>query len=112
MKILTLLVAGILLAAPAQAALEIGQSVPDFELSDLDGETHKLSEYLEAGKTVVLEWFNPDCPFIVKHHAHAKTMDETFASAKESDVVWLAINSGAPGKQGHGLKRNRNTVTT
>ncbi len=59
---------------------------------------------------VVLEWFNPDCPFIKKHHLDHKTMNETFAAVKDQGVVWLAINSGAPGKQGAGLERNRKAV--
>ncbi len=93
-------------ALPA-AALGIGEAAPDFTLRDLDGKEHQLAAYLKAGKTVVLEWFNPGCPFIVKHHATHKTMNETAAAVADSGVVWLAINSGAPGKQGHGLELNR-----
>ena len=42
-----------------------------------------------------------------KHHSHNKTMASTHAEFKEQEIVWLAINSGAPGKQGHGLERNQ-----
>jgi hypothetical protein len=56
---------------------------------------------------VVLEWFNPDCPFIKKHHMKHTTMNDLHAEQMKSDVVWLAINSGAPGKQGAGLERNQ-----
>jgi peroxiredoxin len=93
-------------ALPA-AALSIGEAAPDFTLSDLDGKEHQLAVYLKAGKTVVLEWFNPQCPFIVKHHQTLKTMNETATAAAKDGVVWLAINSGAPGKQGHGLELNQ-----
>jgi alkyl hydroperoxide reductase subunit AhpC len=34
-------------------------------------------------------------------------MAETYTAAHEGDVVWLAINSNAPGKQGSGLDRNK-----
>src|SRR5690606_10590326 len=74
----------------------VGKPAPDFELVDLDGNAHKLSDH--AGKLVVLEWFNPGCPFV--DYAHAKGPLRTMAAEQiEQGVVWLAINSGAPGKQ-------------
>ena len=84
----------------------IGDVAPDFTLTDTAGKTHHLADYLKDGNIVVLEWFNPDCPFVKKHHALHDSMAETFKFAKGKDVVWLAINSGAPGKQGHGVERN------
>jgi peroxiredoxin len=84
-------------------SIEIGKPAPDFELKDFDGKTVKLSDY--KGKTVVLEWFNPECPFVVYAHTkgNLKGMDE--ATAKDG-VVWLAINSGAPGVHGTGAEAN------
>lgn len=84
---------------------EVGHAAPDFVLTDTDGNEHRLSDYADA--VVVLEWFNPDCPFVKKHHALNKTMASTHAQFEEKEVVWLAINSGAPGKQGHGIERNQ-----
>ena len=98
------------LAGPAAAAVVPGGQAPDFTLMDTAGNGHTLSAYLAEGQTVVLEWFNPDCPFIKKHHLNHKTMEETFAAVKDKPVVWLAINSGAEGKQGAGLERNRKAV--
>jgi len=97
----------VLAAAPAAAAVAPGDRAPDFTLTDTDGREHTLADYLAAGHVVVLEWFNPDCPYIVKHHQNARTMNETYARFVDQGVVWLAINSGAPGKQGAGLDRNR-----
>jgi peroxiredoxin len=91
----------------AQAQLAPGEKAPNFTLLDTSGQEHELQQYLNDGKTVVLEWFNPDCPFIKKHHSNARTMDDTFAKVEDHEVVWLAINSGAPGKQGAGLGRNK-----
>jgi len=91
---------------PAAMAAAPGETAPAFTLTDTDGFEHTLSDYLAAGRTVVLEWFNPDCPFIKKHHIVHRTMNETYAATGD-DVVWLCINSSAPGKQGAGLKRNR-----
>jgi len=82
----------------------IGKMAPNFLLRDTAGNEHQLKDY--AGKVVVLEWFNPDCPFVKKHHKLNKSMASSFSKAKDQEVVWLAINSGGPGKQGNGLERN------
>jgi peroxiredoxin len=100
----------LLFAAAAVAGLAPGDQAPAFTLTDTEGTEHSLQTYLDEGKTVVIEWFNPDCPFIKKHHANHKTMNETFAGAKDHGVVWLAIKSSAPGKEGHGLDRNKKAV--
>ena len=47
-------------AAPAAKA-KIGEKAPAFKLKDLDGKEHSLSDF--KGKTVVLEWFCPTCPY-------------------------------------------------
>ncbi len=93
--------------APADMApAAVGEMAPDFTLTDTDGKTHKLSDYTGQGRAIVLEWFNPECPFVKKHHQLTHSMHETYAFAKEAGVVWLAVNSGAPGKQGNGLEKN------
>jgi peroxiredoxin len=90
-------------AAP-EAAAELGKPAPDFTLTDTDGVSVKLSAL--RGKTVVLEWFNPDCPFV--KHAHGKGPLKDLAKRMSSDkLVWLTINSNAVNKQGSGLERNR-----
>lgn len=85
-------------AMPAQAAPVVGQPAPDFTGTDTNGKTHKLSDL--KGKTVVLEWTNPGCPFVVKHY-DSGNMQKLQADAAAKDVVWLSINSGAEGKEGH-----------
>lgn len=90
-------------ASPALAA-EVGQPAPDFTLTDLDGKTHRLSDH--RGKIVVLEWFNPGCPYVVAAHTRGSLVDAG-ARATKDGVVWLAVNSGAPGKQGYGVETNR-----
>jgi peroxiredoxin len=82
----------------------LGAAAPDFELPDLDGKLVKLSSF--RGKPVVLEWFNPGCPFVKASHTKGSLVT-TAAEHGKQGVVWLAINSGAPGKQGHGLEANR-----
>ena len=85
-------------AAPAMAAPEIGKAAPEFTATDSNGKSHKLSDF--KGKTVVLEWTNPECPYVVKHY-DSKNMQKLQEEATAKDVVWLSINSGAEGKQGH-----------
>lgn len=70
------------------AKAQVGHAAPDFELVDHAGNVHKLSDY--AGKTVVLEWTNPQCPFVVRHY-DADTM--TKLAKANDDVVWLAVDS-------------------
>lgn len=88
----------------------VGSVAPDFTLVDLDGKVHTLSDYTSQGKIVVLEWFNPGCPYVKKHYQDAdrRTMNELAADYAGEGVIWLAINSGAPGKQGHGFEMNSN----
>jgi hypothetical protein len=87
------LVAGSALAAPT-----VGQPAPAFTLTDSNGAPRNLADY--KGKAVVLEWNNPGCPFVHKHYASGNIPRQQ-AQATAAGVVWLTINSGAAGKQGH-----------
>ena len=82
-------------------ALDIGDKAPDFQLDSTEGRSYSLSSF--KGKVVVLEWFNPGCPFVKYVYKHELTKN---LAANNADVVWLAINSSAPKKQGHGVKAN------
>jgi AhpC/TSA family protein len=86
------------IAAPVSAAPVVGKPAPDFRAADVNGRPVSLSSF--RGKTVVLEWNNPECPFVRKHYGSGN-MQKAQAAAKKDGVVWLSINSGAPGKQGH-----------
>lgn len=91
--VMAIVAVGLLVAcAPAAADLAVGSKAPAFSLKDLDGKTVSLADY--AGKTVVLEWINPNCPFS-RRHAEEKTMVST--AAKHPEAVWLAINSTSGG---------------
>jgi len=76
----------------------VGANAPDFSVTDSKGKTQSVSQY--KGKYVVLEWFNPDCPFVKKHYGsgNMQKLQEEFTG---KDIVWLTIDSSAPGKQGH-----------
>ena len=85
------------------AKAELGKPAPAFTLTDESGKSVSLASY--KGKIVVLEWFNPDCPFVKAAHTKGSLV-RAAATAEGKGVVWLAINSSAPGKQGHGAERN------
>ena len=78
-------------------AAEVGRPAPDFTLTDINGHKHSLAGY--KGKTVVLEWVNPECPVVGKHYASGN-MQKLQQAAAAAGVVWLSINSAAPGNQG------------
>jgi peroxiredoxin len=75
-----------------EAKATIGKMAPNFSLKDQNGKTVSLADF--KGKTVVLEWFNQGCPYVVRHYK-AKTMTTTADKYKDKDVVWLAINTTA-----------------
>jgi peroxiredoxin len=93
-------------AAPAAVVThaELGKPAPDFELEGLDGKRVKLSSL--RGKIVVLEWFNPGCPFVQIAHGKGGSLETMAKRETQNGVAWLAINSGAPGKQGAGKAVN------
>src|SRR5438105_9597379 len=74
----------------ALAAAQVGQPAPEFTATDINGKTHKLSDY--KGKIVVLEAYNLDCPYC---HNHFKTgaMQELQGELTAKGVIWLLVNS-------------------
>ena len=79
-----------------------------FTLKDLNGVEVSLESY--KGKTVVLEWFNPGCPFIVYAHQDGPLKDMATRVTANGDVAWLAINSSTSGK-GADLGVNKTSAT-
>ena len=76
----------------------VGSAAPDFSAKDSKGETQSLSKY--KGKFVVLEWFNPECPFVKKHYGtgNMQNLQKEFTG---KGVVWLSVDSSAPGAEGN-----------
>jgi hypothetical protein len=101
----TTLMAGLaLISLPPQGveaqdgAPQIGEAVPGFTLPDTYGNDHDIGDY--AGKYVVLEWLNYGCPSVKKHY-NAGNMQMLQEKYTEMGVVWLAVVSSAPGRQGY-----------
>ena len=85
-------------ASEALADLPVGKAAPGFSIDDPSGRAVSLADF--RGKTVVLEWSNPDCPTVQKHY-ESGNMQKTQAEAAAAGAVWLTINSSAEGEQGH-----------
>jgi len=88
-------IAAVVLAATfcgATSAVEVGETAPSFTLKDLSGRDRSLSEF--KGRTVVLEWNNPNCPFVQKHYnsSNMQSLQREFGARQ---VVWLTVNSTA-----------------
>ena len=69
-------------------AAKPGEQAPAFSLQDVNGKTVSLSDF--AGKIVVLEWVNPECPYVQRHY-NLKTMTTLADKNKDKGVVWLGV---------------------
>lgn len=67
---------------------KLGETAPDFTLTDANGKKHALSDY--KGKIVVIEWINRECPWSIRA---CPTMVKLSKQFKDKDVVWLAVDS-------------------
>ncbi|MBX2988277.1 MAG: thioredoxin family protein [Bdellovibrionaceae bacterium] len=94
------MVAMMALALPLAARAEAvpGSPAPAFDVKDANGKNVKLADF--AGKWVVLEWTNKDCPYVKKHYnsGNMQKLQETY---RGKGVAWLTVLSSAKGKQGY-----------
>jgi hypothetical protein len=81
----------------AYATPVVGERAPDFTATTAAGETVSLSDF--AGQTVMLEWTNHGCPYVVRHYGG--NMQAQQGAAAEAGVVWIQVISSAPGEQGY-----------
>jgi peroxiredoxin len=80
------------------AEAEIGKNAPSFSLPNTNGKTVNLDQF--KGKFIVLEWYNPDCPFVGKHY-QSGNMQKLQKEYSAKGIVWLTIDSSAPGQEGN-----------
>jgi peroxiredoxin len=80
------------MAGEEPTVAKLGQPVPGFTLVDAAGVKRSLSDY--KGKLVILEWINPQCPFVQGCYK-TKAMQRAYEKVKALDkgVAWLAINT-------------------
>lgn len=90
MRLAALFAAAAAVSISVHAAPAPGQPAPAFRALDVNGKSVSLSDF--RGKTVVLEWNNPNCPFVQKHYTSGN-MQSLQQKYTGGGVVWLAINS-------------------
>jgi peroxiredoxin len=94
-----LAVAALLFTSVAHADIETGKAAPDYTFKDIAGAEHSIAKF--KGKTVILEWTNPGCPFVKKFYDHGDMPKIQEKALANPDTVWISINSSAEGKEGH-----------
>ena len=87
----------VLLLISSAYAVKVGESAPDFQTTDSNGQLHTLAQY--RGKFVVLEWHNNGCPYTRKHY-DSGNMQRLQRDWTSKGVVWFTVISSAPGQQG------------
>jgi peroxiredoxin len=92
MKFAATVLAAALAAASgsAFAVATVGQAAPGFKGTDVSGKPVSLADF--KGKYVVMEWNNPNCPFVIKHYDsdNMQSLQKRFGA---DNVVWVAVNS-------------------
>ena len=94
MRLAAFLIAAIAASSSVLANPVPGQPAPNFRGVDVNGKPVSLADF--RGKTVVLEWNNPNCPFVQKHYTSGN-MQGLQQKNTAAGVVWLAINSTSEG---------------
>jgi len=71
-KLLIALIVLVVFALPSSAQLPVNSIAPNWTLTDIDGNSHTLYDYLDQGKTVVIDFSTTWCsPCWNYHQSHA-----------------------------------------
>ena len=110
MKKLAAALLAFLIATPALAAPPpTGLPAPTFSVADTQGAEQSLQKY--HGRTVVLEWTNPACPYVGKHYSSGN-MQALQKKAMAAGVVWISVVSSAQGHEGFMTPADANDYMT
>lgn len=83
---------------PIDPNIMVGKQAPDFEAMTSEGQTVRLSDF--KGRMIVLEWHNPECPFVKKHY-ESGNMQRLQNYARSEKLIWLTINSSGESLEGY-----------
>lgn len=93
---ITLIVITSLLTNAAYSQISTHSEAPSFEGKGISGNVISSTDL--NGSYIILEWFNWNCPFIVKHYKNGD-MQRLQELAKSNNIVWLQVNSTNPSHQ-------------
>lgn len=82
----------------ARTRPDIGALAPSFTAQDTSGRAVRLQD--DAGRLIVLEWSNPDCPFAGKHY-DSGNMQQLQEATRSRGGAWYTVLSLPPGSFGH-----------
>jgi len=82
-------------AVPADSQAGVGRPAPAFEVIDSSMRKRTLAEF--KGKTVVLEWSSPSCPFAKAQYVSGR-VPKLQTWAERQGVIWLTVLSSHPSR--------------
>ncbi|MBI1977470.1 MAG: thioredoxin family protein [Candidatus Omnitrophica bacterium] len=68
--------------------VKLGEVIPDFKLTDLQGKEHQLSQY--QGKVVMIHFWSATCPFVIRYDDELKRITSDYTA---QGVVVLGVDS-------------------
>lgn len=88
---------------------QVGKLAPAFSGKTVDGKNFDFKP--TDGKITVLEWNNPECPFVVRHYSsgNMQKLQETYQA---KGIRWVTINSSVEGAQGYMTSDSWKKLTT
>jgi peroxiredoxin len=87
----------------------IGATAPAFSNSDANGQTYSLESL--KGKWIVLEWYNPSCPFTRRHY-DSGAMPQRKRAWTSKGVVWLSVSTTARIERAAAFARSKGGAAT
>jgi hypothetical protein len=92
-KIIASLLLALGVTFSGNAQLANGSIAPDFNLTDINGNTHHLYDYLSQGKAVIIELFACHCPTCWNYHLSGRldSLNELYGPTGTNQIVTLMI---------------------
>lgn len=75
------------------AQLPSGSTAPNFTLTDIDGNTHELYDYLDQGRAVLLDFFAVWCGACQYHAPTLEAAYQEYGPDGDNSMVFLALES-------------------